>query len=121
MTFALKRLFRLDTRVRLEIPLCRTHRSKRILRRWLGLFLAACGLALLPFAVKAIEVRTPLEALTWGGTLALILAGLILGLTGVHILDLVELNDQFAAYRGFGLGYMEKIPSEREVFSAGHN
>jgi hypothetical protein len=75
------------------------------------------GLALLPFAFKSIEVRTPLEALTWAGTLVLTLGGMLVIFSGVNILDLVELNGAFAAYQGFGLEYMQKIPCETEIFS----
>src|ERR1019366_1980335 len=111
------RLRAFDTPVSIDIPLCRAHRSKQIVRRWAGIGLTSIGLALLPFSVKSIEVRTPLEVLTRIGTVATILGGLLVLFLGVHILSLVELNDRFAAYTGFGIEYMQKIPSDTEIFS----
>jgi hypothetical protein len=73
---------------------------------------------MVPFSISAIDVRTPLQALMWGGTLALIVGGFCLLAMGVHILDLAKLDGQFAAYTGFGVEYMQKIPSETEIFSA---
>jgi hypothetical protein len=117
LTFLFRWIFRLDERVTLDIPVCVAHRSEQMLRRWGGALVTVLGLALLPFAFKSIEVRTPLEALTWGGTLVMILGGPLVILLGVNILDLVELNGAFAAYQGFGLEYMQKIPCEIEIFS----
>jgi hypothetical protein len=117
IAFILRRVFRFDTRIKLDIPICSTHRARQILRRWGGICLMAFGVGMVPFSVKAIDVRTPLEALMWGGTLAAIVSGFILLVTGVHILDLAKLDNQFAAYTGFGLEYMQKIPSDTEVFS----
>lgn len=76
------------------------------------------GIVMVPFSINAIDVRTPLEALRWGGTLALLVGGFVLLVTGVHILDLAKLERQFSAYTGFGIEYMQKIPSETEVFPA---
>ena len=117
LAFLFRWIFRFDERVALDIPVCVAHRSEQMLRRWGGVVMTLLGLALLPFAFKSIEVRTPLEALTWGGTLVMILGGLLLIVLGVNILDLVELNGAFAAYQGFGLEYMQKIPCEIEIFS----
>lgn len=89
-----------------------------MLRRGGGILLLLFGLALLPFSIRAADVRTPLEALTWGGTLALIVGGFIVLVMGVHVLDLYRLDGQFAAYTGFGIEYMQKIPSETEIFAA---
>ena len=116
--FIFRRLFWLDTRISLEVPLCPDHRSKQMLRRWGGICLMLCGLVLLPFSIKSIDVRTPLEALTWGGTLALIVGGFCILIMGVHILDLAKLDERFAAYTGFGIEYMQKIPSDAEIFSS---
>jgi hypothetical protein len=114
--FALRRLFRLDARVKMEVPLRRSHRARQFLRRRIGIVFTVAGLVLVPLSVKAINVRSPLEAVEWAGTLALVMTGVILIAMGVELLDLVELNDSFAAYKGFGLGFMEKVPCEREVF-----
>lgn len=107
-----------DTPVSIEIPLCCAHRSKQMRNRWAGVGLIVIGLASLPFSYKTIAFRTPLEVLRWSGTLASIFAGLLLLFLGVHILGLVELNDRFAAYTGFGIEYMQKIPSDTEIFAS---
>jgi hypothetical protein len=106
------------TTVSIDIPLCRAHRSKQMRNRWIGAGLIVIGLASLPFSYRATAFSTFLEMLKWSGTLAFILAGLLLLFFGVHILGLIELTDQFAAYTGFGIEYMQKIPSETEIFSA---
>jgi hypothetical protein len=106
-----------ETPVSIEIPLCRAHCLKRMRSRWIGASLIAIGLASLPFSYKAIAFRSSLEVLKWSGTLAFIFAGLLFLFLGIHILGLVELNDRFAAYTGFGIEYMQKIPSDTEIFS----
>ena len=112
LVFVFKRLLHLDQRIRLTIPLCRAHRLKQMQRRWVGLALAATGFAILPFTAKLFEVRNWIEGLLWGGTLALIVGGLLIAFLGFHILDLVYLDDRISAYTGSGLEFMEKAPSE---------
>jgi hypothetical protein len=106
-----------ETPVSIEIPLCREHRSKQMRKCWSGVVLIVIGLGSLPFSYKATAFRTPLEMLNWGATLGSILLGLLLLFLGVHILWLTELNERYAGYTGFGIEYMQKIPSDTEIFS----
>jgi hypothetical protein len=116
LIFLIKRLLHFDERVNLDIPLCHKHSSRRRPESIAGLGCIAMGSALVVVNFKAIDVRAPYEAMKWGGTVALIVGGVILFFIGFHVLDVVEVNDQFSAYKGFGLGYMEQVPCETEVF-----
>ena len=114
---ALFRVLAFQTAVSINIPLCRIHRSKQVRYIWIGAGLIAIGLASSPFSYKAISGRSALALLTCGATLVVTLAGLLLLFLGVHILSLTELNDQYAAYTGFGIEYVQKIPSDTEIFT----
>jgi hypothetical protein len=120
LRLALSAFFRgvaFETPVSIEIPLCREDRSKQLRKLWLGTGLTLIGLASLPFSYKAIAMHTTLEILAWAATLASIFVGLLLLFLGVHILWLADLNDRYASYTGFGIEYMQKVPSETEIFS----
>ena len=85
------------------------HRAKEMQRRWLGLFILVVGIGALPFTARFFEVRTAVEAILWGGTLALIAGGMVTISLGFHVLDLVYLDDQISAFKGFSLEFMKKL------------
>lgn len=116
LAYLFRRVFRLDDRVTLEIPLCSDHRSGQILRTWAGIASAAIGLVLLSLNFHSMGSLHSSGGWAWIGGFALIVGGVAFGFSGANALALVEFNNALAAYSGFGLDYMKKIPRAVDIF-----
>jgi hypothetical protein len=116
LAYLFRWLFRLDERVTLDIPLCSEHRSGQTVRTIVGTALPVIGLALVALNYRSIRAATPLESLILFGAFGMIFGGLWFRFSGANALTLVEFNSAFAAYSGFGLDYMKKIPRSAEIF-----
>ena len=117
ITFLFRRVCRLDDRVALGVPLCSEHRSGQVVRTWVGTALTAIGVAFLIFGIKSNGLRGSIAELTLGGGVGTILGGLTFGFSGANAFTLVEFNNTFAAYQGFGAKYMTKLPQSVEIFA----
>jgi hypothetical protein len=117
IAFLFRGIFRLGTRITLEIPLCSGHHYEEMFWRWLGAVSLVISLALLPFTYTGLFApRNSIQGLPWILTIVMLFGGSSLIFSGANGFELVELNTAFAAYQGFGAEYMKQMPHEVQIF-----
>jgi hypothetical protein len=114
--FLFRWIFRLDTRVTLDVPLCSQHHGEEKFCRWLGAMMFIVGLVLLPLIFIAHAAPDWRQTSTWIGVYVLLFGGTSLAFSGMNTLHVVEVNTAFSAYKGFGAEFMMKMPHEVKIF-----
>jgi hypothetical protein len=114
--FLFRCIFRLGSRVKLDVPLCAGHRDEEKFWHWLGTVMSVIGLGLIAFNYKHFETVPSRNDPVLFGTLVMLIGGCLLIFEGVNTLGLVEFNTALAAYDGFGVEYMKKMPHEVQIF-----
>lgn len=113
-------LFRLDTRITLEVPLCSEHLGEEKTWHWLGAMMFLVGSALLSLIFIPRAIPYSLRGLAWFGTYIMLLGGSSLAFSEMNTLHVVEVNTAYSAYEGFGAGYMKQMPHEFQIFPPKH-
>jgi hypothetical protein len=109
-------VFRLDTRVTLDVPLCSGHYAEEKFWRWLGPMMTLIGLALFALNYTHFQTWPSRNDPAFLGTFVMLFGGSLLIFSGLHALQVVEVNTAFAAYEGCGVEYMKKMPHEVQIF-----
>ncbi len=109
-------VFRLDTRVTLDVPLCSAHRDDEKAWHWIGAMMLFVGFAVLALIFTPRAVPDSLRTLTGYGTYLMLFGGAFLVFSKTNTLHVVEVNTAFSAYDGFGVEYMKKMPHDVQIF-----
>lgn len=117
ISFLFRCVFRLNTRITLDVPLCAGHRDEEKFWRWLGTVMTVVGLALIALNYTHFATWPSRNDLLLVGTFVLLFSGSWLLFSGVNTLHVIEVNTAFSAYEGFGFKYVDKIPHETLIFS----
>jgi hypothetical protein len=116
--FLFRCIFRLSTRITVGVPLCAGHHDEEKFWRWLGAVMTVIGLALIALNYTHFQTWPSRNDPAVFGTIVMLAGGTSLIFLGVNTLNLIELNTAFAAYQGFGVEYMKKMPHEVQIFGA---
>lgn len=114
--FLFRCIFRLNTRVTLDVPLCAGHHDEEKFWRWLGAVMIGIGFVLTALNYRHFQTLPPRQDPAFLGTLVMLIGGSCLFFLGMNTLGLVELNTAFAAYDGFGVEYMKNMPHDVQIF-----
>jgi hypothetical protein len=114
--FLLQCIFRMNTRVTLNVPLCAGHRDEEKFWRWLGTMMLLIGLAVIALNYRHFQTWPSRNDPVLFATYVMLAGGCVLIFVGVNTLGLVEWNTAFAAYDGFGAEYMKKMPHDVQIF-----
>jgi hypothetical protein len=109
-------VFRLDTRVTLQVPLCSGHHYEEKFWRWLGWAMTTIGLAVVVLNYTHFQSWPSRDDPVLFGTFVLLLGGSSLIFSGMSTLNVVEVNTAFSAYEGIGFEYIKKMPHEVQIF-----